>query len=209
MAHLTPLAKRLSLVTAVFLVATAHAAEPTTVENLARNPSFEQDANKDGLPDGWKPIDLCTPHRTTKCEHDRSMAREGQCSAMIRQGHLYLKITGTAGWIQRGIVDQGGGKTFRVSVHVRARKPEKNNPYVKTIFPTRVRLYLFGEEPKKGSDYTGAASPVFEIGEEWQKISHTNTFAPSIAAMSLILAREAQVGGGDVCFDKVEVVQIK
>jgi len=191
------------------MVATAHAAEPAASENLVRNPSFEKDEDQDGLPDGWEPIELCTPYRTTKCEHDRSAASEGKCSAMIRQGHLYLSITGTAGWIQRRIVEQGGGKTFRVSVHVRARKPEKSSPYVKTIFPTRVRLYLFGEVPKAGSDYTGAASSVSEIGEEWQEISHTNTFGANIAAVCLILAREAQVGGGDVCFDRVEVVETK
>lgn len=209
MTDLLPISRRLGLVAAVLVVSTVRGAAPTDAENLVRNPSFEQDENQDGFPDGWKSIELCTPYRTTKCEHDRSTACEGKCSVTIRQGHLYSNITGTAGWIQRGIVERGGGKTFRVAVHVRARKPEKSNAYVKTIFPTRVRLYLFGAEPKTGSDYTGAASPVFEIGEEWQKISHTNTFASNIAAVSLILAREAQVGGGDVCFDSVKVVEIK
>ena len=180
-----------------------------TARNLARNPSFELDEDKDGVPDDWEPFDLCTPYRTTKCSLDAQVAHAGERSAMIAQGHLYLVITGTMGWIQRGIVEQGGGKTFRVSAYVRAGKPEKNNPYVKSFFPTRVRLYLFGEDPKRGPDYTGAASPIFDIGQEWQKITHTVTFAGDIAKASLILAREAQRNGGHVWFDGVEVVEVK
>ena len=178
-------------------------------KNLARNPSFELDANKDGAPDEWAPIQLCTPYRTTKCSLDTNVAHAGQRSAMIAQGHLYLIITGTKGWLQRGVVQKGGGRTFRVSVYVRAGKPKKNNAYVKSVFPTRVRLYLFGDDPKRGLDYTGAASPIFDIGPEWQKITHTVTFARAITSVSLILAREAQREGGDVWFDSVEVVEVK
>lgn len=184
-------------------------AEPSGAKNLARNPSFEVDEDQNGMPDDWEPFELCTPYRTSKCKYDRLTSYHGEHSAMITQGNLYAAITGTAGWIQRRIVNRGGGKTFRVSVYVRAGKPETANPYVKEIFPTRVRLYLFGEDPKRGSDYSGAASPVFEVGEEWQKISHTNTFPRNITAVSLILAREAQVGGGHVWFDHVEVVEAK
>ena len=194
---------------ALLAAAAAGVAAPSPTRNLARNRSFEADENKDGLPDGWEPIELCTPYRTTRCERNTAAASHGSCSAMIRQGSLYLTITGTAGWVQRRIVEQGGGKTFRVSVQVRAAKPKKNSPYVKAVFPTRVRLYLFGEDPKTGNDYTGAASPIFEVGPEWQKVSHTNTFPAHIAAVSLILAREAQNGGGDVWFDRVEVVEVR
>ena len=179
-----------------------------TAQNLARNPSFELDENKDGVPDDWEPFDLCTPYRTTRCSQDTQVVHTGQRSAMIMQGELYLVITGTMGWLQRGTVHQGGGKTFRVSACVRAGEPEKNNPYVKTFFPTRVRLYLFGEDPKRGADYTGAASPIFDVGPEWQRIVHTVTFPSNITKASLILAREAQRGGGDVWFDSVEVVEV-
>jgi len=184
-------------------------AAPAATRNLTRNAGFELDANEDGVPDDWESIDLCTPYRTTKCSLDAQVAHAGERSAMIAQGHLYLVITGTMGWIQRAIVGQGGGKTFRVSAYVRAGKPAKNNPYVKTFFPTRVRLYLFGEDPKRGPDYTGAASPIFDVGEEWQKITHTVTFARDITQVSLILAREAQIGGGHVWFDSVEVVEVE
>ncbi len=205
------LALRVGTCLAVLLAAHTAQAGPalTTARNLARNPSFELGEDKDGVPDDWEPFDLCTPHRTTKCSLDARVAHAGERSAKIAQGHLYLVITGTMGWIQRDIVEQGGGKTFRVSAYVRAGKPEKNNPYVKTFFPTRVRLYLFGEDPKRGPDYTGAASLIFAIGQEWQKVTHTVTFAGDIAKVSLILAREAQRGGGDVWFDSVEVVEVK
>ena len=201
---------RLGLCLTVMLVAPTAWSEsaPATAQNLARNPSFELDENKDGVPDDWEPFDLCTPYRTTRCSHDAQAAHAGRRSAMIMQGDLYLAITGTMGWLQRGIVDQGGGKTFRVSAYVRAGEPEKNNPYVKTFFPTRVRLYLFGEDSKRGPDYTGAASPVFDIGPEWRRIVHTVTFARDITKVSLILAREAQIGGGHVWFDSVEVVEV-
>ena len=116
---------------------------PATAKNLARNPSFELDVNKDGSPDAWDPFELCTPHHTTQCSRDAQVAREGKHSAMIAQGSLYCTITGTKGWLQHGIVEKGGGKTYRVSVYVRAGKPEKVSGYIKTIFPTRVRLYLF------------------------------------------------------------------
>ena len=181
--------------------------EASAAKNLARNPSFELDENQDGMRDDWQPFEL-HPHRTSQCKRSNVVSHDGRHSAKITQGHLYAAITGTAGWIQRRIVDRGGGKTFRVSVYVRAGKPAQPSRYVKTIFPTCVRLYLFGENPKTGNDYSGAASPIFEIGPEWQEISHTNTFARNIAAVSLILAREAQIGGGDVWFDDVEVREI-
>lgn len=194
---------------ALWLVAAAASApEVAAVRNLCRNPGFELDKNQDGMPDDWESVELHA-HRTSQCKHDRQISYAGHCSAMITQGSLYATITGTAGWIQRRMVERGGGKTLRVSVYVRAGEPEQVNRYVKTIFPTRVRLYLFGEDRKTGTDYSGAASPVFEIGPEWQKISHTNTFPRNITAVSLILAREAQVGGGHVWFDNVEVVEVK
>jgi len=202
---------RYRLCVALMVVVTATRGEsvrrPAT--NLARNPSFELDANNDGLPDGWKPFDLCTPYRTTECALDAHVAHTGQRSAIIAQGNLYLVITGTGGWIQRDLVNRGGGRTFRVSVYARAAKPKKSNPYVKRIFPTRVRLYLFGEDTVHGPDYTGAASPIFEVGPEWKKLTHTVTFEHNITKVSLILAREAQIGGGDVSFDDVEVVEMK
>lgn len=46
-------------------------------------------------------------------------------------------------------------------------------------------------------------------GEEWQKITHTVTFARDITQVSLILAREAQIGGGHVWFDSVDVVEVE
>ena len=195
------------------LLLAAHAAlagpAPEAARNLTRNPSFERDDDQDGVPDDWVPFELCTPHRTTKCILDAQTAHAGERSAKVEQGHLYLVITGTMGWIQRGVVDHAGGKTFRVSAYVRAGKPAKNNPYVKTFFPTRVRLYFFGENPKRGADYTGAASPIFDVGPEWQRIAHTVTFPGHITRASLILAREAQRGGGDVWFDSVEVVEVE
>jgi len=193
----------------VVLLAAASAAAPSAARNLARNPSFELDANKDGAPDAWEPFELCTPYHTTECSLDSQVAHEGERSAMIAQGSLYCTITGTMGWLQRGIIDHGGGKTYRVSAYVRAGKPEKASGYIKTIFPTRVRLYLFGEDPKRGPDYTGAASPIFDIGPEWKKITRTVTFARDITNVSLLLAREAQIGGGHVWFDCVEVVEVK
>ena len=205
-----PNTSRMGACLALLLAAHTIAAEPApeAAQNLVRNPSFERDEDKDGVPDHWAPFELCTPHRTTKCILDAQTAHAGERSAMVEQGHLYLVITGTMGWIQRGLVEHAGGKTFRVSAYVRAGKPAKNNPYVKTFFPTRVRLYLFGEDPKRGADYTGAASPIFDVGPEWQRIVHTVTFPSNITKASLILAREAQRGGGDVWFDSVEVVEV-
>lgn len=189
---------------------TAWGAEvPAAAKNLVRNPSFELDANENGEPDAWEPFELCTPYRTSECSLDSQVAYEGERSAMVTQGSLYCTITGTMGWLQRGLVDHGGGKTYRVSAYVRAGKPEKVSGYIKTIFPTRVRLYLFGEDPNRGPDYTDAASPIFDVGPEWQKTTHTVTFARDIAKVSLILAREAQIGGGHVWFDSVEVVEVE
>ena len=204
----TTLGLRVGVCLALLLTATAESASEAGT-NLARNPSFELDANKDGAPDAWEPFKLCTPHRTTECTLDPQVAHEGDRSAMVAQGSLYCTITGTMGWLQRGLVDQGGGKTFRVSAYVRAGKPEKVSGYIKTIFPTRVRMYLFGEDPQRGPDYTGAASPIFDIGPDWQRITHTVTFARNLTQVSLILAREAQIGGGHVWFDSVQVVEVK
>ncbi|MDP6778656.1 MAG: hypothetical protein QGI83_18020 [Candidatus Latescibacteria bacterium] len=184
---------------------------PPPSQNLVRNPSFELDANGDGIPDAWQPYRLCTPYGAGECTQDGSISYDGASSGRITQGHIYAAITGSTGWLQQGIVERGGGRTFRVSVYVRAGKPVPSrwDGYVKSIFPTRVRLYLFGHDPLRGDDYEGAASPIIEVGTEWQEISHTNTFAPPIHSVSVLLAREAQVGGGDVWFDRVEVVEAR
>lgn len=195
----------------LLVAATAGSETSPQSRNQVRNPSFELDADGNGIPDGWQPYRLCTPYGAGECTRDRSASYDGMSSARITQGHIYAAITGSTGWLQNGIVDRGGGKTFRVSVYVRAGKPEPSqwDGYVKTIFPTRVRLYLFGHDPVLGDDYEGAASPIYEVGPEWRKISHTNTFGPSIHSVSVLLAREAQVGGGDVWFDRVEVVEVR
>ncbi len=209
----TRASRHLSMCAAMFLLMTgwATAETPPTSGNLAQNPSFELDRDQDGLPDAWEPFQLCTPYATTECRYERSISYHGESSAMIAQGDLYLAITGTAGWIQRGVVDRGGGKTLNASVYVRAGEPAPGarNPFVKEIFPTRVRIYLFGHDPDRGDDFEGAASVVYEIGPEWKKISHANTFRRDITTVNLVLAREAHVGGGDIWFDKVVVLEVE
>ncbi|MBI3945903.1 MAG: hypothetical protein HY321_08285 [Armatimonadetes bacterium] len=206
-AHAIRLAVPLALAGAALLALAVVGRTADAVRNLARNPSFEQE--KEGVVMDWRPIELWTQSRTSRCRRDPRVFHTGQAAGLITQGHVYASVTGTAGWLQEKIVPKGAGRTFQVSVWARAGKPAPSrwDDYIQEVFPTRVRLYLFGEDPKMGADYSGAASPVFEIGPEWRKITHTNAFGPNIGAVSVVLARLAQVGGGDVWFDDVEVVE--
>ena len=57
------------------------AADLEHFDNFAENPSFEVDANRDGLPDGWRPLAFDSP---AKLAWDVSTARTGQRSLRIR-----------------------------------------------------------------------------------------------------------------------------
>ncbi len=170
--------------------------EANTLQNLVKNPSFEIGSNKEGIPDDWQPLDLISDWRTVEYSHDDEVAHTGKYSVKISKGNVYLKITGLGSWAQKGVVENGAGRTFTLSTYIKASEL------------TRVQLYLFGNDPDWGDDFDGAASQVFEVDTNWQKISHTNTFGPSIAAVHIVFVRIVQIGGGDVWFDDVELVEL-
>lgn len=124
------------------------------------------------------------------------MARTGRCSAKVTRGSIYGDITGVGSWAQRGVVENGGGRTFSLSAWARASER------------TLVRLYLYGYDLEWGDDFDGAASEAFQVGTEWQEVSHTNNFGPSIEEVHVVLVRTVQTFGGDVWFDDVNLVEV-
>ena len=166
------------------------------MENLISNPSFETDSNGDGVPDGWQPMEIMDQWETAEYALDNAVARTGKCSVKIARGSLYGDCTGVGSWAQRDVVSDGSGRTFRLSAYARASEP------------TIVQLYLYGCDPEWGDDFDNAASEAFEVGTEWQKISHGTSLAPSVREVHVVLARAVQTFGGDVWFDDVELVEV-
>jgi hypothetical protein len=165
------------------------------MENLVRNAGFETDLDDDGIPDGWEPFDLRSDRRTVEYSRDQEVARTGAHSVKITRGSIYGDVTGVGAWAQRDVVVTGGGRTFTLSAYVRASEP------------TQVTLYLYGSDPEWGDDFDGAASEVFQVETEWQKVSHTNSFGPAVEGVHVVLARTPQTFGGDVWFDDVELIE--
>jgi hypothetical protein len=167
------------------------------IENLVRNPSFEADSNGDGIPDEWAPLELMDQWETVQYLADDTVARTGNASVKITRGSIYGDCTGVGSWTQRNVVHEGAGQTFELSAYARASEP------------TIVQLYLFGHDPGWGDDFDGAASQAFEVGPEWKSISHSNSLAPTVKQVHVVLARAVQTFGGDVWFDDVQLAEVK
>jgi len=163
-----------------------------------RNAGFELDANHDKIPDDWERFD--TRHADPKaCANDRidaSQAHYGKFSARIDNRRTYLKSTGGTGWLQRAAAKNSGKNEYTVSVYVKASKPD-----------TQVGIALFGTIPGWGDEYAGAVSHVFCVGQEWTRISHTNSFDEDVTSINILLFRWPQIEGGAVWFDDVELVR--
>ena len=164
--------------------------------NLICNPGFERDSSGDGVPDGWQPLELMDQWETVEYVLDRTVARTGNRAGKITTGKLYGDCTGMGSWTQRDVVSDGAGRTFVLSAYARASEP------------TVVQLYLYGHDPEWGDDFDDGASEAFEVGPEWQKISHENSMGPSVEQVHVVLARAVQTFGGDVWFDDVELVEV-
>ncbi len=72
------------MTTLLALMFTLGAGELTHLDNLAVNPSFETDADRDQLPDGWRPSAYDSP---AVLEWADAVARTGSHSLMIRDSH--------------------------------------------------------------------------------------------------------------------------
>ena len=166
------------------------------LENLISNPSFEMDSTGGGVPDGWQALELMDQWETAEYLLDDTVARTGRASAKITRGSIYGDCTGVGSWAQRDVVSDGSGRTYALSAYARASEP------------TIVQLYLYGHDPEWGDDFDGAASEAFQVGPEWQRISHKSSLAPTVKQVHIVLARAVQTFGGDVWFDDVELVEV-
>ena len=163
-------------------------------ENLVTNPDMEE--SKQDQPVGWKLFDLFPGTSWWKKQviYDDTVAHTGKHSLKMESLLLYQKHTYPFAWIQERVVGQGSNEAFKVSAWVKASKP------------TKVRLCLYGHEPGWGIAASGALSPIFTVGPEWEHISHENAFGPGITDVNLVLIRCLQIEGGEVWFDDVEVM---
>ncbi|MBI3945657.1 MAG: carbohydrate binding domain-containing protein, partial [Armatimonadetes bacterium] len=166
-------------------------------------------AGKNKIPNGGFEInyktrpDVASPWETWCSYHwvkwrprydcDAEVAHSGRHSLRIRQTNWANQAT-QDGWIEQRVPGVGANKTYTLSAWVKS-----------DLAPTRVRLCLYGFNPKWGSDYEGGVSPVFEIGTEWQRITWTRTFGPEITDVRVMVKREHQVMGGDVWIDDVQL----
>ena len=162
------------------------------------NAGFEIDEDKDKTPDRWERFDTRhgKPDECVEDHIDEAEAHSGKRSGRLANRRTYLKSTSGTGWIQRNVASNPGEGRYTISVYVKASKPD-----------TKVGIALFGTVPDWGDEHAGAVSETFRIGEEWTRISHTNTFSAKVASISILLFRRPQTEGGAVWFDDVEVIR--
>ncbi|MBI3945055.1 MAG: alginate lyase family protein [Armatimonadetes bacterium] len=124
--------------------------------------------------------------------YDGEVARSGRYSLRIR-GEQYYQAT-LRGLAEQRIAGSPAGKTYTFSAWVKA-----------SMEPTRVRLVLYGWNPKWGRDFEGGVSPEFTIGTEWQRFTWTRTFGPEITDAYAMIMRPYQIMGGDVWVDDAQL----
>ncbi|MBI3945053.1 MAG: hypothetical protein HY321_03980 [Armatimonadetes bacterium] len=125
-------------------------------------------------------------------DYDGEVAHTGRHSARIsraQSGQVTLR-----GGIEQKFSAAAAGKTYTLSAWLKAG-----------VDPTRVRLVLYGWNPKWGRDFEGGVSPEFTIGTEWQRITWTRTFGPEVTDAYAMTVRPYQVMGGDIWIDDVQV----
>jgi hypothetical protein len=94
------------------------------LDNFAENPSFEEDANRDALPDGWRPMAFESPARLA---WDASVARTGRRSLRIRDSINETTTTTTdwktctGRWVTRARAVRPGTE-YRLEVWVRTEQ---------------------------------------------------------------------------------------
>jgi len=185
-------------------------------DNLVRNSGFEE--STDGLPSDWQPFDYSPnrPDNPIMWSRDDQVAHTGKSSVQIPPLRSYMDITKTNGCMQQ-VSAHGGEKTFIVSAWVKAAPPPsleferyyRQQDMLHLVRPTtRVRVFLCGYRPGWGWEYAGAASPVFQVGTEWQMVTRQVTFPPGITRVNLILTRPYQIGKAPVWFDDVSVTMV-
>ncbi|MBI3945281.1 MAG: alginate lyase family protein [Armatimonadetes bacterium] len=128
-----------------------------------------------------------------KCHYDTEVAHSGRGSLKIANTNWYGAVSQDA-WAVQKVPGSWANKTVTLSAWVKAN-----------LAPTRVRLCIYGLNPKWGNDFEGGVSPVFEIGTEWQRITWTRTFGPDITDVRVMMKREHQVFGGDLWIDDVQL----
>ncbi|MBI3945276.1 MAG: carbohydrate binding domain-containing protein [Armatimonadetes bacterium] len=128
-----------------------------------------------------------------RTEYDAEQAHSGKHSLKILQSNWANEAT-QDGWIEQRVPGVGAGKTYTLSAWVKAN-----------LAPTRVRLCIYGYNPKWGNDYEGGVSPMFDVGTEWQRVAWTRTFGPEITDVRVMVKREHQVLGGDLWIDDVQL----
>lgn len=145
-----------------------------------------------GVPSPWQ--NGCSYHFAkfrARAEIDRQVAHTGKQSLKILQSNWANEAT-QDGWIEQKASGAGANKTCTLSAWVKAN-----------LEPTKVRLCIYGYNPRWGNDYEGGVSPPIDIGTQWQRISWTRSFGPEITDVYVMVKREHQVMGGDVWIDDV------
>ncbi|MBI3948659.1 MAG: heparinase II/III family protein [Armatimonadetes bacterium] len=126
-------------------------------------------------------------------DYDGETAHSGRYSLKLARKEWANESTQDA-WVEQKVPGSWANKTVTLSAWVKA-----------SLDPTRVRLCIYGLNPKWGNDYEGGVSPKFDVGTEWQRITWTRTFGPDITDVYVMVKREHQVLGGDIWVDDVQL----
>ncbi len=144
--------------------------------NLLPNGSFEQDTDRNGIPDGWEDVQT---GKEGRCLLDRNVAHDGSASLRI------VHESASSDWV-------------RASVNNLPAHPERLmflGGWVRATGPWRVILYQFLRDPKKNylthEIASGAAG-------DWKRVGRTVRTAPDVKTFKVSLITH---GKGEAWFD--------
>jgi hypothetical protein len=173
---------------------TAAVIAPITGKNRVRNSGFERNGPDDAGP--WR-FGSTYYDQNFQGGHayDHALAHSGKSSLRLPSAIWFSPVTKESWVLQENVVATPGTSQWTLSAYVRADKP------------TKVRLCLFGNEPRWGETDEGGVSQVYDIDAQWQRISITRAFGPTVSSIGIVVKREHQAFGGDVWVDDIQLEQ--
>jgi len=173
------------LAAAVLVILTGHTQSALAAGNLVSNPSFEQDIDGNGIPDGWTPYDLTSADKRV-C----NQSYVGACS-------FKMQVDGTGKILYQDILVGGGvGESYKFTFWVKGKNiPSGDDQYIV--------IYFFHTDGSIESVYLIVPSGNFA----WTKYVLNTTSDEPYDSLEIQINELTGSSGGKLWVDKMKLVR--